>query len=343
MIEKSQRMTPIQPTMLWESTNAEVALTQRFQFVSVEEATRWLVNTVSCSYGVLIESVDRLVISSANLLAWLTTTDGPLIAKCCAVVSAHEWLSNVAELLVWLDQERLPVSVPLRSRRGKRQVLCDHLSLGVQRVMPGNLLDPTQLVQARTAGLILARLHNAFAAYSRATDFAIHSPLPALGESIREWVETKEATLRDSSLDASIKTLTQSLQRDALSELTSQVVHHDYRSANILWLASRITAVLDFEELRLGYRVNDLAWAAVHLGTRFRHWGPVSAEVHRAFFVGYESLHPLTEAEQAWMPVLMSWHSLKLADSATGTATYPACIDSVITYTRLLDDRQSSF
>jgi homoserine kinase type II len=332
-------VTPVHPTMLWESTDAHVALWQRFQFASAEHAIHWLMKTVARSYALSVESVDRFVISSSNLLAWLTTADGPLIAKCCAVTSAHDWLSNVAELVVWLDQHHLPVSAPLRTRTGQRQVLCDHLTLGLQRVIPGQLLDPTQLVQARTAGTILARLHTALAAYPRATDFTALSPLPSLDAVINEWIEKNSARLSDPALVAGSRALVQQVRTRPLPKLAIQLVHGDFRAANILWHAEKIAAVLDFEELRWGYSVNDLAWAAVHLGTRFRQWGAVSAEVHAAFVAGYESIHRLIGAERAWLPALMTWHSIALAISATGGPTHTACIDSVRTYTRLLSVR----
>lgn len=222
---------------------------------------------------------------------------------------------------------------------GERQVLRDHLSIGVQRIMPGSLLDPTQFEQAQTAGIILTQLHQALAAYPRATDFASQTPLPTLAENIQAWAATKAATSPDLALVAGRKALLQSLKSDTLPQLTSQVVHHDYRAANILWQAGKITAVLDFEELRWGYRVNDLAWAAVHLGTRFHHWGPVSEAVHANFLAAYTSLHPLTAAEQAWLPVLMLWHSLNLANSAAGGGTFNASVDAVVTYTRRLEEQ----
>lgn len=222
---------------------------------------------------------------------------------------------------------------------GERQVLRDHLSIGVQRIMPGSLLDPTQFEQAQTAGIILTQLHQALAAYPRATDFASQTPLPTLAENIQAWAATKAATSPDLALVAGRKALLQSLKSDTLPQLTSQVVHHDYRAANILWQAGKITAVLDFEELRWGYRVNDLAWAAVHLGTRFHNWGPVSGVVHANFLAAYTSLHPLTAAEQAWLPVLMLWHSLNLANSAAGGGAFNASVDAVVTYTRRLEEQ----
>ena len=152
------------------AADANAALARRFQFASSADAEHWLVDTIARVYGIRVESVARLVISSANLIAWLSTDTGPLLAKCCALVNHHNRLLQLAALLHWLDQAHLPVSAPLLANTGEGQVRCAHLSLGVQRVIAGELLDPTQLTQAQAAGVTLANLHKALAVYP-------HTPL----------------------------------------------------------------------------------------------------------------------------------------------------------------------
>lgn len=330
---------PLPPTMLWESTDPEVALSIRFQFATPEAATHWLINTVAYTYGIAVTSVDRLVISSANLLAWLTSAAGPLLAKCCGFAPAHQRLLNTGELVVWLAQARLPVSAPLVATTGSVQVRCDHLSLGVQRVISGDLLDPTQLDQAHAAGVTLAQLHQALAAYPRTTDFATHTQVPTVTALIDRWATQKLATITEPLLVAGSRTLLQHIQEGDSGPLPIQLVHGDYRAANILWHEDQIKAVLDFEEVRWGQRVNDLAWAAVHLGTRFHHWGPVTPAVHRAFLSSYITQNPLAVQEQAWLLPLLTWHSLVLACSAEGGPTYAAGLDVVKFYTSLLQSK----
>jgi homoserine kinase type II len=72
-----------------------------------------------------------------------------------------------------------------------------------------------------------------------------------------------------------------------------QLVHNDFRSANILHDSTRITAVLDFEDVTYRSRVSDLAKAAVLLGTRFHNWGPTSQFVREAFVGAYCDQVPL--------------------------------------------------
>jgi homoserine kinase type II len=77
-----------------------------------------------------------------------------------------------------------------------------------------------------------------------------------------------------------------------------QLVHNDFRSANVLHDGTSITAVLDFEEVGYRSRVSDLAQAAVLLGNRYHDWGPTSRLVREAFVGAYCDQAPLSNAEQ---------------------------------------------
>ena len=91
-----------------------------------------------------------------------------------------------------------------------------------------------------------------------------------------------------------------------------QLVHLDFRSANVLSEEARITAILDFEEAGVDSPVHDLAKAAVLLGTRFRHWGPVSSQTHDTLVAGYQTIRALAPAEAAWLKPLILWRTLQL-------------------------------
>lgn len=305
-------MAGVQPTMLWEATDASAALARRFRFGSAAEVEAWLRSTVHAEYGIAVRSMDRLVISSYNFLAWLQTSDGPLIAKCCGWAPAHPKLLRLAALLAWLEEEGLPVVVPLMATPGMRQVLVDGRSLGMLRVVKGELLDVLQRAQARAAGTMLARLHWALAAYPHAADLGAPTA-PALAEDIKAWVTQKGLTAGRGDVAAGSRDLLAQLADQTLPPLPAQLVHHDFRAANLIWDGEKIAAVLDFEELRWGCRVEDLAWAAVHLGTLFHNWGPVPQAVHELFINAYAAELPLAAAEETWLPLLLQWHSLDLA------------------------------
>nr|WP_200837739.1 phosphotransferase [Ruania rhizosphaerae] len=89
-----------------------------------------------------------------------------------------------------------------------------------------------------------------------------------------------------------------------------QLVHGDFRSANVLCSGSSVVGVLDFEEIRRDHCVDELARSAVLLGTRFHDWGPVSPEVHAQFLAGYETVRRLSPPEKHWWDVLVLWYTL---------------------------------
>lgn len=326
---------PLQPAMLWESADPNTVLAERFYFPSSADAVRWLIDRISRVYGVTVVSVDRLVMSSHNLLAWLTTTDGPRLAKGCGFVMAHERLRKSGELVLWLEQMQLPVSAPLVATMGAVQVLCDHLSLSLQRVIPGELLDPAQPEQAECAGVTLAQLHQALAAYPYAAALAAPAPRPGLLTLIENWATQKRATLTAPALTAHVTSLIEQVKSLATAPLATQLVHGDYRAANILWQAGTLAAVLDFEEVRWGYRVNDLAWAAVHLGTRYHDWEPIALAVQQTFLHSYRAVQPLTALEEVWLPALLAWHSIGLTQAA-GKPAHSSGIDTIAFYLDLL-------
>ncbi|MBX3012167.1 MAG: phosphotransferase [Caldilineaceae bacterium] len=327
---------PLQPTMLWEATDPTTALTKRFQFTNTEAATAWLRAMLAQHYGVKLLAVTRLTISAYNLIAWTTTDAGSRLVKCCADLPAHAQLQTRGELVHWLGQQGLPVSAPLVAQSGSVQVQCEHLSVGVQRVIAGALLDPTQIEQSQAAGLTLAQLHQALAAYPQANAVTVTTPVSPLAARLIEWANETRKTLTDTALRATLEVLVEQAKTLAGTSLVPQLIHGDYRAANVLWQEDKIAAVLDFEEVRWGYRVNDLAWAAVHLGTRYHHWGPVSPAVHRTFLDSYTALCPLTEQEMQWLLPLLTWHSLTLAHSAVGGPTYATCLNVVSFYRQMI-------
>ncbi len=65
-----------------------------------------------------------------------------------------------------------------------------------------------------------------------------------------------------------------------------------------------VSGVLDFDEMRLGYRVADLARSLTVLSTEFKRWEPAPPELSASFLAGYRERISLTEDERTWLPVL---------------------------------------
>lgn len=301
-------MRSVTVEMLWEATDPRRALRERFGFDGGGAAVAWVTETLDRHWGIRVDAVERIVLSHHNALAWIDSDSGRLLAKWSVAEERFARLAGLAELIIRLGERGLPVSAPVPTTDGRAQVERDGASLGLQRVVPGALLDVADEEQVRSAGAVLAELHEALAADPDATRIPGLSRPSPLGERIRGWL----ATRHDRTLRPAYSSLADRLADAPRDDLPTQVVHGDYRAANVLCSGSGVVAVLDFEEARLDHRVDELARSAVLLGTRFHDWGPVSADVRAGFLAGYQSVRRLSDPEHAWWRILVLWYSLAM-------------------------------
>lgn len=151
--------------MLWESVDPADALTKRFGFADAVSAANWISDTVCDTWGINVDDCDRLVMSAHNILAWITTDGGPLIAKWSVAPERFKRLDDIATLTTWLDARGIPVAAPIPATDGRLRVELNDVSLGVQHVIDGDLLDVGDPAHITAAGHLLARLHDELAAY----------------------------------------------------------------------------------------------------------------------------------------------------------------------------------
>lgn len=292
--------------MLWERTDPHAALADRFGFADPRRATAWLGDVLASTWGIRLLACERLVISAGNVLAWLATDAGRMVAKCSVMAGFHARLAQVAGLLAWLGDRGLPVSAPIAALDGGHQVEIDGRSIGLQREMSGVLLDVSEPAQVRTAGATLAELHLALAGYPAADRFPATRPEHP-GHRVAAWLRS-EAGRRGTPATERLRERLRFL--GAGDELAVQLVHNDFRSANVLWHDGRVSAVIDFDETGADHCVADLANATVLLGTQYHNWGPVSPETQATFLAGYQSVRPLSPEELAWLVLLVLWRTL---------------------------------
>ena len=292
-------MFPTGLHMLWEPGDAIEALRDRFGFEDLVEACRWLRTHLASSWDVEMESCERLMISGNQAIAWLHTDRGMLVAKWSREQAAFARLAAVSDLLATLRRRGQPVVAPLAARDGRRRAVLAsgtvELSMVVQPVVVGEHLDVTDLAAVGAAGAVLAGLHAAMAGYA---DPRLTDP-----------VSPRALAWSDRAAHRHPCTVAQQVRTEFpdLPELDAapQVMHLDFRAANILTARSQVTAVLDFDEAGLDVCVNDLAHASVFLATLFTDWTPTSTSTRNALVAGYESVRPLDESERAWLPVLI--------------------------------------
>ncbi|CAN5213273.1 phosphotransferase [soil metagenome] len=303
----TQRVQP-PVEMLWEADVPELVLAHRFGFSDADSASEWVAATVLEVWGIPVDSCDRIVMSDHNALAWLSCGSESYIAKWSVDPERFARLAALANVTAWLGGAGLPVSAPIAALSGSLQVEVGAVSIALQRHYVGDLLDVSNENEVRAAGVALARLHAALAE----CPFVDELPQSANG---KRQVETRIAGWLDSELsnsapESAVQQLRRLVYGGSIEPLQAQLVHGDFRSANLLVANERIAAILDFEEARLDFPIVDLAQAAVLLGTQFRDWAPVSGEVRHWLLTGYQSVRPLIEVELQWWNALVLWFSL---------------------------------
>lgn len=289
------------PELLWEDADPRQELATRFGFATPDEARAWAERLLADRYARRLRSVDRLVISHDNLMVWATVesevaTDERLIVKACRRVERHDRLAACADLVTWLGERGVPVATPLAAG-DEHQITSGTFTVGVQPVLPGNLLDATDIDQVRVAGAALADLHR------HLVDWPGSARLEAAGTSRRPVFSVGD---RASEAAPDLAALIRQ-RAEALPSLPTQVVHSDFRAANLLVSDGRIVGILDFEEAYVGPAVVDLAQSVCMIGTWFHDWAPVSADAQGAFVDSYVARRPLSEDERAWLDPAIGW------------------------------------
>jgi homoserine kinase type II len=123
---------------------------------------------------------------------------------------------------------------------------------------------------------------------------------------VTDWLDSRADHLPVEARDA----LRERVDGAPPDQLARQLVHFDFRSANILCADGKVAAVIDFEEAQHDHPLVELARAAVLLGTRYHDWGPLPVEVRAEFLAGYQSVRPLTSPEAGWLDILLLWQAL---------------------------------
>jgi homoserine kinase type II len=260
--------------MLWESADPELELTRRFGFRDGAAAATWVADVLGTYWDVDVVRCNRLVISGRNVMAWVETGGPSLIGKWSSLPHRFSRLEDVARLVAWLDNEgAVPVAAPVAASDGRLLVELGNDTRGRLRSrlpLPGHRLLVGVLPVV--AGELLS------------VEDAGH-----VDDAGRMLAEIHQAL---ADYPGAISGRGRGGRR--------QLVHNDFRSANVLHDGTAISAVLDFEEITHEMRAADIAKAAVLLATRYRDWGPTTESVRTAFLSAYgdHARDPLTASER---------------------------------------------
>ncbi|APX32388.1 hypothetical protein BH708_06245 [Brachybacterium sp. P6-10-X1] len=308
-------------SMLWESTDPVIALRKRFGFTTLEDAAVWVAAALAETWDVTVRSCPRLVISDHNAIVWVDGDHGDLVLKWSRARERFPALESSTRLLSAVAALGVPVAAPLPARDGRVRVGLEGpsgpLSAALLPEVSGQWLDVADLAAVRSAGSTLAQLHAALRPLEHGSSVMVSQAPTTVEDPARRlgrWIIESDRGLAP---EAS-RSLAQRLTDAPPLETEQQLVHHDYRAANILVRDSTVVGVLDLDEIEPAHRVDDLARASVYLATRFTDWGPTPRSARTALREGYESVQPLSEVEKRWLEILTLWYGIAAIPQGEG-------------------------
>jgi Ser/Thr protein kinase RdoA (MazF antagonist) len=303
-------MLPLGLSMLWESVEPESALKERFGFDGFGTVTEWASMVLDETWGITVRGCTRMVISDHNAIAWVETNQGGLVVKWSRARERFARLDASTRLLRTLAGRGVPVASPIATVDGLDRVTLEGpsgaLSVTVLPEVTGDWLDVEDHAAVQSAGACLAEVHRALgASHHDVSPMSVRAK--GLQERIDDWLAGGD---RGFAPEAS-RRLKDLLSGSPELDDEPQLVHNDFRAANILTRDSSVVGVLDFDDVMVEHRVNDLAKACVYLGTRFTEWRPTPTAVRQTLRAGYESVRPLSPAEARWFEILVLWQGLQ--------------------------------
>jgi homoserine kinase type II len=267
-------------SMLWESVDPCETLNTRFGFRSATAAAGWVSDSLSTSWGITVDRCERVVISAWNAMAWVTAGERRLIAKWSAQSGLFAHLDDAASVTSWLQKSHIPVAGPIPTLDGR-------LLIAVGRDAQGRLGSTPPSSGSRLLVGVMPALHGQLLDVGEDQQVADAGRMLAVHEALATYPDPVDGRMRCGD---------------------EQLVHNDFRSANVLHDGAKVTAVLDLEEIKHDSRIADLAKAAVLLGCRYREWAPTSADVRAVFVDAYSSRLRVTSTQQRELDGRISAH-----------------------------------
>jgi len=260
-------------SMLWESDDPAEQLERRFGFGGGASVAEWVAEVLQRGWELDVTGCERVVISAWNVMAWVLVGNRRVIAKWSALPPRFSRLEDAAQVVAWLDGRGIPVASPIPALDGR-------LLVEFANDAKGRFTSRLPLPGSRF----------------------LLGVLPVLDGDLLDITDPEHVTDAGRMLAAVHEALASYPHRVGRGgpKGREQLVHNDFRSANVLHDGTRITAVLDLEEVTYGTRIADLARASVLLGTRYRNWRPTTDDVRDAFVTAYgeHAQAALTQAER---------------------------------------------
>ena len=238
---------------------------------------------------------------------WLVdTTEGRFILTVYEKRVKAEDLPFFLGLLDHLATAGCPVPRTIHDRTGAASRTWNGKALALIEFLPGVSLDAPTPAQARAVGEALAAIHLA------ARDFAERRP-NALG--LVAWGPLAAACDGhwediDPALGELVHRELAELEADWPRGLPESAIHADLFPDNVLMQGDRVRGLIDFyfactDAMAYDLAVTHAAWCFDKAGERF------DPELSAALLAGYRAVRPVSEEEQAALPILARGAALR--------------------------------
>ena len=235
---------------------------------------------------------------------------------------SEQALPYFVELTTYLDQQGLPVPSPYRDHDGQALQRLKGKSCVLVPRFPGHHPATPNPQQCRVIGAALARMHLASPGFPLQRD-------NDRGALWREHASSRVAPLlKEDQRDLLLQQVQAWKQRlPQLARLPAGITHGDLFHDNALFEDDRLTGIIDFYNACQDVLLYDLAvlvndWCS---GQDFV-LDPVRLQ---SVLAGYESLRPLTPAEQEMWPEMLRFAALRFWLSRLESWHFPAAASQV--------------
>jgi homoserine kinase type II len=269
------------------------------------------------AYGLESLQVDGASQEGTGYVTFRVITSKGVLAlrrkKCSAskIMSRHPDIGDSIEgqhrLILFLQDHDFPVAPPLLTVHGETYVSVLGIPCSLYPYIDGRPLDPRNSNQLRGAAETLARYHQLTAAYPGVPPLSQPSFPEHFAEKLGDFRKYSENFDNDSlsvlgmaesmvAFESSLDEIETEMQNLPYNSLPKVVIHGDYKPENILFQGDDVAAVIDFGRSRNEVRVFDIAKTIAGLvGTSD---DVTFLEMTRVFFLGYDSICPLSNSER---------------------------------------------
>ncbi len=280
-----------------------------------------------------IEQLDRVEVNSENFKISLLVHGRPEIylLRKYKMLSDAQQIKFYLSLLLKLKKSRVLVSRPLACLKGDLVVLWQNANYALFEFVQGDYFRPLEQSFVSVAQAV-AKMHLGFSGFDSETlriirqlsskSGAYFNRVPAYG--VEDWQQMLPAISSLALGDSTAAVLKQEipglivltekvlLYKPKFERLPLAPIHSDLHPQNVLLKSGKVTAILDFDSIRISQQARDIAFALHRFGRQFfvgknypeAELRQQARKLATLFLNSYQEIRPLSQDERRLLPWL---------------------------------------